>query len=275
MAGNAVSIQNAVSKSIDEKRQNLREVLIQAREQTVAAVHGYFDQLEGSIQNQIASDAKKNGLHATYRLQTLNTLLSKQISNLLLYSKDLSSQKFLDTVRQVDRQVLPGSSEFHTKISKQLKENEVYTASAIFREDLLSDVTFSLKRLVNLEFILPQMSTYLEQAEKSKRASSAKKTNSSLLVRTTQPMNDFTKVRNVSAILSPTKNISVMMPTPPIQQILAMSGLYNRNQAGTPTMMSKGSRLSSGLKIIRESRRQNVPNDEVQSFTSSCVSHNK
>ena len=78
-------------------------MLVQAREQTVAAVHGYFDQLEGSIENEIAADAKKNGLHAGYRLETLNTLLSKEISNLLLYSKDLASQKFLDTVRQVDR----------------------------------------------------------------------------------------------------------------------------------------------------------------------------
>lgn len=116
---------------------------------------------------------------------------------------------------------------------------------------MLSDVTFSLKRLVNLEFILPQISSYLEQTETVKRASSAKKPNTSLLVRTTQPMNDFTKVRNVSAVLSPKKNTSVVMPTPPIQQILAMSGLYNRNEPGTPTMMSKGSRLSSGLKIIR------------------------
>lgn len=43
-------------------------MLVHAREQTVAAVHGYFDQLEGSIENEIAADAKKNGLHAGYRL---------------------------------------------------------------------------------------------------------------------------------------------------------------------------------------------------------------
>lgn len=42
---------NVVNKSIEEKRQNLREVLINAREQTVTAVHAYFDQLEGSIEN--------------------------------------------------------------------------------------------------------------------------------------------------------------------------------------------------------------------------------
>lgn len=74
-----------------------------------------------------------------------------------------------------------------------------------------------------------------------------------MLIRTTQPINDFsfTKVRNVSAVLSPKKNASVVMPTPPIQQILMMSGLYNRNEAETPTMLNKGSRLSSGLKIIR------------------------
>lgn len=95
------------------------------------------------------------------------------------------------------------------------------------------------------------MSTYLEQTESSKRASSAKKANNSVLVRAMQPMSDFTKLRNVSAVLSPKKSASVVMPTPPIQQILAMSGLYNRNEPGTPTMMSKGSRLSSGLKIIR------------------------
>lgn len=47
----SVVIQNVVNKSIEEKRQNLREVLIHAREQTVTAVHTYFDQLEGSIEN--------------------------------------------------------------------------------------------------------------------------------------------------------------------------------------------------------------------------------
>ena len=72
---------------------------------------------------EITNEGKKNSLHSAYRLETLNTLLLKEISNLLLYSKDLSSPKYLDTIRTVEEEVLPNSREFHLKVCKELKEN--------------------------------------------------------------------------------------------------------------------------------------------------------
>ena len=114
----------------------------------------------------------------------------KEISNLLLYSKDLSSPKYLETIRTVEEEVLPNSHDFHLKVCKELKENEVYTANALYREDLLTDLGYYLKKLVNLEFLLPRVE-YVEGPPKAERAeklddfrrpSSMHKNNSALLM---------------------------------------------------------------------------------------------
>lgn len=77
-------------------------------------------------------------------------MLVKEVSSLLLYSKDLSSSKFLDTVQRVEQEVFPNSNDFHLRVSKELKENEVYSANVVYREELLADIEFGLKRLVSL-----------------------------------------------------------------------------------------------------------------------------
>lgn len=70
----------------------------------------------------------------------------------------------------------------------------------------------------------------------------------------TKQFMDFSKVRNVSAINSPSKqSLSIVMPTPPIQQILNSNTFKNQGEGG----LNKGSRLSSALKSIRETKREN------------------
>lgn len=103
----------------------------------------------------------------------------------------------------------------------------------------------------------------MEQAkrEDSKRGHSMKKTgNTSVIISpTSKHYTDFSKVRNVSAMLSPNKQtMSIMMPTPPIQQILNSATYKSQNEAN---QLSKGSRLSSCLKVIRESKRENTQNE--------------
>ena len=93
----------------------------------------------------------------------------KEISNLLMYGKDLASNKFLETVKVVEEDVFPNSQEFHLKVCKELKENEVYRATAIYREDLLGEMSYYLKKLVNLEFLLPRVE-YVEGPPRQGRA---------------------------------------------------------------------------------------------------------
>jgi len=76
---------------------------------------------------------------------------------LLMYSKDLSSIKFLEVGKLMEEEVFPNSKEFHLRMSKELKENEVYTASAVYREEMLGEIVLALKKLVNLEFLLPRV----------------------------------------------------------------------------------------------------------------------
>jgi hypothetical protein len=57
----------------------------------------------------------------------------KEVSNLLLYSNDLNSSKFLETAQRVEQEVFPNSKDFHLRVSKELKENEVYAANVIYR----------------------------------------------------------------------------------------------------------------------------------------------
>lgn len=196
-------------------------------------------------------------MHSGYRLETLNTLLQKEISSLLLYSKDLSSNKFLDTIQQVEQEVFPNSNDFHYRVSKELKENEVYTANAVYNEQFLADLAFSLKRLVKLEFHIPRVECVedIRREDYMKRSNSMKKGSASMMVSpNTKQYMDFSKVRNVSAINSPSKqSMSIVMPTPPIQQILNSNTFKNQGESG----LSKSSKLTSALKSIRETKREN------------------
>jgi hypothetical protein len=150
-------MQGAVCGKMEERRQAVRSVLGKAREDCLALVGRHFDELEMKIESEIASEAKKNSLHCQYRLETLASLLVKEVGSLLLYAKDLGSSKFLEHVQRVEQEVLPNSNDFHLRVSRELKENEVYAANVIYREDLLTDVEFHLKRLVSLEFLLPRV----------------------------------------------------------------------------------------------------------------------
>ena len=248
----------------------------------MALVNKHFDDLETRIGSEIINETKKNSLHSAYRLETLNTLMLKEMSNLLLYSKDLSSSKFLETAKIVEDEVFPNSRDFHMKICKELKENEVYTAAAVYKNEFLVDLEHSLKRLVNLEFLLPRVE-YIEgppaKAERAdkldnvKRSMSLKRNNSAVVI-TSRP-SDMKVCRNISTI-QPSKNSSVIItanPSNPFYQLQQnLSGF--RNEMATPTLYktSRISNISSGLKSIQETNRENTHRHEPSSLTSSRTS---
>ena len=153
----------------------------------------------------------------------------KQISNLLVYSQDLSSNKFLQTVKTVEEDVFPNSREFHLKVCKELKENQVYTASILYKQECLADISFGLKRLINLEFLMPkveyvqgppkvQKMSRVSQLDDVRRSQSLKKNNSAVL---------FSKPVDVRI---PSRNISNMMPKHTTSIVLNANPLTNLQQ---------------------------------------------
>ena len=280
MAGKAIFIQNNICHNIEEKRQTVKNTLAKAREDCLNLVNKHFDDLEHRINSEIVNETKKNSLHSAYRLETLNTLMLKEMSNLLMYSKDLSSNKFLETAKIVEEDVFPNSREFHLKVCKELKENEVYTATAVYKEECLADLVYSLKRLVNLEFLLPRVE-YVEGPPKFERAD-----------KLDDARRSFSLKRNNSAIvmsrphdlrisqLAPKHTTSIVMSSNSNPLNLLQQYAMNRSEVASP-MLHKSSRLSncsnfasnlqSGLKIIRETKRENTQ-AENRSMTNSSVS---
>lgn len=256
---------NNICHNIEEKRQTVKNTLAKAREDCLNLVNKHFDDLEHRINSEIVNETKKNSLHSAYRLETLNTLMLKEMSNLLMYSKDLSSNKFLETAKIVEEDVFPNSREFHLKVCKELKENEVYTATAVYKEECLADLVYSLKRLVNLEFLLPRVE-YVEGPPKFERAD-----------KLDDARRSFSLKRNNSAIvmsrphdlrisqLAPKHTTSIVMSSNSNPLNLLQQYAMNRSEVASP-MLHKSSRLSncsnfasnlqSGLKIIRETKRE-------------------
>ena len=206
----------------------------------------------------------------------------KEMSNLLIYSKDLSSSNFLETAKTVEDEVFPNSRDFHMKVCKELKENEVYTAAAIYKNEFLVDLEHSLKRLVNLEFLLPRVE-YIEgpppRAERADRLdnmnrSMSLKRNNSAVVISNRP-SDLRVSTNFSTI-QPSKKSSLVITSNPnnpfyhLQQNL--SGF--RTEVASPTLYktSRISNISSGLKTIQETKRENTHRQEPSSLASSRAS---
>lgn len=79
------------------------------------------------------------------------------------------------------------------------------------------------------------------------------------------------RLKNNSAFIpKPAQSFLMSNNSSPLQQI--QQQLMRSSEGGSP-LLAKGSRLGSGLKIIRESKRESVGNDESRSMTSSSVSY--
>lgn len=127
---------------------------------------------------------------------------------------------------------------------------------------MLGDLSFALKRLINLEFLLPRVEYVegpprLERADEMRRTNSLRKNNSASAIFSNIRQADLTpsKARNVSSLL-PKHTTSIIMPPSayPFQQLMSKS-----NEVMSP--LTRSSRLGAGLKIIRESRRENLQGD--------------
>lgn len=99
------------------KTQRVKDTLEKARKDCLEIINKHFDDLETKITTEIGNEAKKHSFHSQYRLDSLNTLILKEISTLLFYAKDLSSTKFLDTAKRVETEVLVNSGDFHKKVT--------------------------------------------------------------------------------------------------------------------------------------------------------------
>lgn len=86
MAGIYLLSQTKICESIDGKKKTVKKTLYKAREECLELVHRHFDELEGKIDSEIANESKKNSLHSYHRLETLDALMNKELSNLLIYA---------------------------------------------------------------------------------------------------------------------------------------------------------------------------------------------
>lgn len=118
MAGKKYITQSDIVEKIDEKRNKVRDTLRKARNDCIEVVNKHFDDLEAKITSEIVSEGKKNSLHSTYRLETLNTLMTKELSTLLHFSQDLTSSKFVESAKTADEEIFPNSRDFHLKVCK-------------------------------------------------------------------------------------------------------------------------------------------------------------
>jgi hypothetical protein len=267
VAGRGASTQGSVCQQIEDKRGNVQKALREAREDCLRTVNRHFDELEGRIESEIANEGKKNSLHSYYRLETLNTLLSKEVGNLLVYANDLTSPKFLETIPKVEKEVFPNSQEFHLRATKELKENEVYTASVSYRQDLLPELTNHLKRLINLDFLLPRVEYVVElgrgQSREQVRPQSLRKSTSSVVL--TSPRVGDANLKTFS-VFNPKPTTSVILTSAPVSPVL--NSLRNQSMTGS---MLRSSRLACDLKSIRETKREISGIDSSSSLTSSLL----
>lgn len=103
-----------------------------------------------------------------------------------------------------------------------------------------------------------------------RRANSLKRNNSASAIFTNVRQTETTpsKYRNISSLL-PKHATSIIMPPSayPFQQLMSKS-----NEVMSP--LTRSSRLGTGLKIIRESKRESMQGEDSKSITSSNVSYN-
>ena len=240
-------------QSIEDKKISVKKTLREAREDCLEAVNRHFDDLESRIESEIANEGKKNSLHSYYRLETLNTLMTKEIGNLLIYANDLSSPKFLDTVNKVEQEVFPNSEEFHLRVTKELKENEVYTASVNYRRELLPELTGQLKRLINLDFLLPRVEYVVNLApglvreQSQSRPQSLRKSASSSIILNNSSIMSGSPMRSSISVLNPKPTTSIILNSTPSP---VLKTLRNQSAIGTSSLM-RSSRLGNDLKMIR------------------------
>lgn len=69
--------------SIRDKKAGLKGILQKARADCLQLVKEHFDELEKSWESSVSCEEKKHSLHSSYRLDTLSSLISKELSELI------------------------------------------------------------------------------------------------------------------------------------------------------------------------------------------------
>ena len=144
----------------------------------------------------------------------------------------------------------------------------------------------SLKRLVNLEFLLPRVEyvegppAKVERADKLddvKRSVSLRRNNSAVVISSSKPTNDLKVCRNVSTVLPKPVQQMVITSNPKNPFYQLQQNIPNfKTEVASPTLFktSRLSNLSAGLKIIKETNRESSQRDDASSsLTSSRLSY--
>ena len=85
-------------------------------------VNTHFDAVSQHYEDTILAESKKCGFHNEYRLESLNNVLGKEISNLVSHAQELNNN-FLKSVKRVKTEVLANSQLVHEKIVRELEAN--------------------------------------------------------------------------------------------------------------------------------------------------------
>lgn len=106
-------------------------------------------------------------------------------------------------VKNMENEIFPHSDDFHSKVAKELKLNEVYTPSVNYHSEFTAELNTVLKKLINLEFLMPRAAEYYEEAIKEEERKANLMSKGSSLLKSNTQMEDILKNRNLNSMLSP------------------------------------------------------------------------
>lgn len=99
-------IKTSLVASIRDKKAGLKGILQKARADCLQIVKEHFDELEKTWESSISCEEKKHSLHSAYRLDTISSLISKELNELIDESRRMNSIAFVEEVPRITNESL-------------------------------------------------------------------------------------------------------------------------------------------------------------------------
>ena len=140
---------------MEEKKSRMRDVIRTAKEESLRVVEEYFCELEKSWDNEMRLEEKKHCLHDEYKLQSLASLLNREINHLVEQRFRLNPNTVVEEVPKWEKEVRVESRRFHQQTVEELEANEKYAPIIHYYPEQLSNLTQTLRSALQLQFNIP------------------------------------------------------------------------------------------------------------------------
>lgn len=111
---------------MNDRKKELKELVENTKASVIEMVDSVFQEVLTKIEGAISDEEKLTGYHTPYRIEMISNQISRQITEITQYARDLNSTHFLSSVKNLKKEEVNYFKTNYNKVNEEIKCNEVF-----------------------------------------------------------------------------------------------------------------------------------------------------